>query len=125
MKSWLNETQLEKRKRSYEKGRSAPTQQQDVTTPTVEEVVTPTTEDITAVPPVAEAATLPVEQAPLTQQAVAQQVETQPYATQEIIQPEVVRQEPQDGTQVRPTAEKITSDSILSPTTSQEEGEDR
>ena len=123
LKSWLNETQLEKRKRSYEKGRSAPTQQQDVTTPTVEEVVTPTTEDITAVPPVAEAATLPVEQAPLTQQAVAQQVETQPYATQEIIQPEVVRQEPQDGTQVRPTAEKITSDSILSPTTSQEEGQ--
>lgn len=212
----LDAIQVEKRKRSYEKGRSDSIQQQTVTTPTVEEAVTPTTgteviplrdtiiqsgipeeaadiyiynlkgeglnedqireiadnnkslreeaarkneeesiakrdlaqrarmgdkearaqlegergilatstaKDITAVPPVAEAATLPVEQAPLTQQAVAQQVEKQPYATQEIIQPEGVRQEPQDGTQVRPTAETIISDSILSPTTSQEEGQ--
>ena len=39
----LDAIQVEKRKRSYEKGRSAPTQQQDVTTPTAEEVVTPTT----------------------------------------------------------------------------------
>ena len=216
LKSWLNETQVEKRKRSYEKGRSAPTQQQDVTTPTAEEVVTPTTgteviplrdaiiqsgipeeaadiyidnlkseginedqireiadnnkslreeaarkneeesiakrdlaqrarmgdkearaqlegergilttpttEDITAVPPVAEAATLPVEQAPLTQQAVAQPIEKQSYATQEIIQPEGIRQEPQDGTQIQPTTETIVSDSVLSPATSQEEGQ--
>lgn len=94
-------------------------------------LATPTTEDITAVPPVAKAATLPVEQAPLTQQAVAQSIEksvaqpieTQPYATQEIIQPEGVRQEPQDGTQVRPTTETIVSDSVLSPATSQEEGQ--
>ena len=212
----LDAIQVEKRKRSYEKGRSVSTQQQDVTTPTAEEVVTPTTgteviplrdaiiqsgipeeaadiyidnlkseginedqireiadnnkslreeaarkneeesiakrdlaqrarmgdkearaqlegergilatpttEDITAVPPVAEAATLPVEQAPLTQQAVAQQVETQPYATQEIIQPEVVRQEPQDGTQIQPTAETGISNSILGTERSQEEGQ--
>ncbi len=212
----LDAIQVEKRKRSYEKGRSAPTQQQDVTTPTAEEVVTPTTgteviplrdaiiqsgipeeaadiyinnlkseginedqireiadnnkslreeaarkneeesiakrdlaqrarmgdkearaqlegergilatpttEDITAVPPVAEAATLPVEQAPLTQQAVAQQIETQPYATQEIIQPEGIRQEPQDGTQIQPTTETGISDSILGTERSQEEGQ--
>lgn len=94
-----------------------------VTTPTAEEVVTPTTEDITAVPPVAEAATLPVEQAPLTQQAVAQQVETQPYATQEIIQPESVRQEPQDGTQAQPTAETIARHRVFNPEGSKEEGQ--
>jgi hypothetical protein len=91
-----------------------------VTTPTAEEVVTPTTEDITAVPPVAEAATLPVEQAPLTQQAVAQQVETQPYATQEIIQPEGVRQEPQDGTQIQPTTERIARHRVFNPEGSKE-----
>ena len=39
----LDAIQVEKRKRSYEKGRSAPTQPQDATIPTAEEIVTETT----------------------------------------------------------------------------------
>jgi hypothetical protein len=44
-------------------------------------------------------------------------------ATQEIIQQEGVRQEPQDGTQVRPTAEAIVSDSLQPPARGEEEGQ--
>jgi hypothetical protein len=44
-------------------------------------------------------------------------------ATQEIIQQEGVRPEPQDGTQVRPTAEAIVSDSLQPPARGEEEGQ--
>lgn len=58
-----------------------------------------------------------------TQPAAEAAQPTPTYATEEIIQPEGVRQEPQDGTQVRPTAEAIVSDSLQPPARGEEEGQ--